>query len=139
MPSSNSGLACLKAAEEGNLPDRVWIGESHLVDWFWEARVRGRVGIAGGQFMMELGRRQADLAEPDTAISDMSVHAAVEPLLQAGLLQERQERLGFEHDTIAEWARLRWLLAQGPKLFKARRREKQQFTLAWCFSPAGDS
>jgi hypothetical protein len=104
------------AAEEGDLPVTEWIGESHLMDWFWDTRVRARVDMAGSQSLMELGRRQADSAELDTAISDVVPQSAVEPLLKAGLLRERDERVVFDHDAVADWARFRWLLGQGKNL-----------------------
>lgn len=113
----------VKAAENGDLPDQKWIGESHLVEWFWETRVRASVGISGSQTLLELGRRQADAAELDTAIFDVSSQTDTEPLLKAGLLREREERVGFDHDTLGDWARFRWLLANGaalPKVLQER-------------------
>jgi hypothetical protein len=99
-----------------------WVGESHLIEWFWESRVEGRAGTDGTIGLLDLGRRQADEEELDTALNHVSLsQASLASLIEAGVVHRRDDRLAFVHDTFGDWARFRWLRSQGPNLSQVLR------------------
>ncbi|HQU47139.1 MAG TPA: hypothetical protein PK867_30320, partial [Pirellulales bacterium] len=99
----------VNAATGGDAPEGL-VGESHLIEWFWATRVRGHADIGGSEALKELARRQAELGIDQELLRRLASGA---------LIRERHGRAGFEHDTIADWARLQWLLSRGTSVGKA--------------------
>lgn len=92
-----------------------WVGESNLIDWFWETEVsRQPNATARAAFLKDLGEKQADSLETETptdtfAISDLG---PLDSLISDRLCREREERLSFCHDLYGDWARQRVLLGK---------------------------
>lgn len=97
----------VRSTEYGQVLPNTWVGESHLIDWFWETQV-----LRGGEFavsngLQELARRQADENELDTGFRELSAsNVEAGQIIATGLLKERNERFAFEHDSLADWSRL---------------------------------
>jgi len=112
-------LLAIKLSTGGSVDTTKWVGESNLIEWFWETEVckqpnaRMRAGL-----LKSLGEKQADKLEAETPtdaffISDL---AQVESLISDRLCQEREERLSFCHDLYGDWARQRVLLGKANNL-----------------------
>ncbi|MBE9053451.1 hypothetical protein IQ243_24190 [Nostocales cyanobacterium LEGE 11386] len=108
-------LLATKLSTGGSVDTTQWVGESNLIEWFWETEVckqpnaRMRAGL-----LKSLGEKQADNLESETATDAFSISdlAQVDSLIRDRLCQEREERLSFCHDLYGDWARQRVLLGQ---------------------------
>lgn len=112
-------LLATKLSSGGTVNTRVWVGESNLIEWFWETEVckqpntRMRAG-----FLKSLGEKQADNLEVETPTDVFSISdlAQLDSLISDRLCQEREERLSFCHDLYGDWARQRILLGKANNL-----------------------
>ena len=93
----------------------AWVGESDILDWYWTQHIQtGSDGVARSRFAQKLACLEADqfltAAPIDTFSSD-------ECRLATGLEMDqviwiREERFGFEHDLLGDWARTRFLMSR---------------------------
>jgi len=96
-----------------------WTGESDLLDWFWEAEIRGREdGEARSTFLKRLGQVQGDALMTQTPEHQFQVAdlAPLPGLIQDGICGLREECVLFAHDLLGDWARQRVLLAEAADL-----------------------
>ncbi|MCP6761207.1 MAG: hypothetical protein NHB32_21270 [Fischerella sp. CENA71] len=108
-------LLATKLSTGGSVDTTQWVGESNLIEWFWETEVckqpnaRMRAGL-----LKSLGEKQADNLEAETPTDAFSISdlAQVDSLIRDHLCQEREECLSFCHDLYGDWARQRVLLGQ---------------------------
>ena len=93
----------------------TWIGETDILDWYWGQIVNvGTDGSARSRFIQKLACIEADQFLPAVPVSDFD---SDECRLSSGLITEqviwsRDERFGFEHDLLGDWARTRFLLSR---------------------------
>lgn len=89
------------------------IGESHLIDWYWEQQVElASQGLNKDRLLKDIAGRLADeliLEVPSSEFTGSDL-TAIEDLIKERLLCKRNSRISFEHDLIADWARLRILI-----------------------------
>jgi hypothetical protein len=112
-------LLATKLSVGGTVDTRTWVGESNLIEWFWETEVckqpntRMRAG-----FLKSLGEKQADNLEVETPTDVFSISdlAQLDSLISDRFCQEREERLSFCHDLYGDWARQRILLGKANNL-----------------------
>ena len=108
-------LLAIKISNGNSIDTTQWVGETNLIDWFWETEVsKPPNGIVRAGFLKALGERQADNLESETptdtfAISDL---LELDNLINERFCQEREERLSFCHDLYGDWARQRILLGK---------------------------
>ena len=92
----------------------AWIGETDILDWYWSQIVNiGTDGSARSRFIQKLACVEADQFLPAVPIGEFD---SDECRLSSGLMTEqiiwnRDERFGFEHDLLGDWARTRFLLS----------------------------
>jgi hypothetical protein len=92
-----------------------WVGESDLVDWFWQVHVSELGAGAGGDTcLLLLAEKQADDLRMETALVDLSFCSAdsVRRIIQDGISKEREGRISFEHDLYGDWFRQRLLVSR---------------------------
>jgi hypothetical protein len=112
-------LLATKLVLGGSVSTKNWVGESDLIEWFWETDVFKSPGAAmRSNFVKRLSEMQADELQSETPVDAFST-SDQEPL--DGLLSDRictlqEERLAFSHDLYGDWARQRILLAQSGNL-----------------------
>ncbi|HEY8269860.1 MAG TPA: hypothetical protein VIG33_03165 [Pseudobdellovibrionaceae bacterium] len=116
-------LLASKSATPGALdPAKSWVGESDIIDWFWERFVLTQAeGPKRSRFMQILAEKIADamddeIAEVEFEGSDLD---PVDSLLADGLCVRSSSNLGFAHDLYGDWARQRLIVSKknGVKAF----------------------
>ena len=103
------------APHAGSISTGKWVGESHLIRWFWSDVVGiGPSGHARSQLLQKLGRNEADGPSARTALSGLSSAEAVvlRELESMRICRVRDDRISFAHDLFGDWARLRILLSE---------------------------
>ena len=109
-----SALA-MNAAELHENITKTWVGESDIIDWFWNSVVRRREPEAvRSEMLMMLGEKQADRLEHDVPERELPNLNYLSDLKQDGLCVSRPyDRITFYHDIYGDWARLRRLVQLG--------------------------
>lgn len=109
--------AFLRIASDQDVGHLDAIGESHLIHWVWEHRIVAEHGTGVSNLLLELGRRQGDESELETAQSLLPAFASsVDFAVNGSLLVRSQMKLRFAHDIYADWSRMLWLLDQGSSM-----------------------
>lgn len=88
------------------------IGESHLIDWYWEQQVELiSQGLNKSRLLKTIAGRLADELILDVPSSDFDSHdlEIIESLIKERMLSKRGDKISFDHDLIADWARLKIL------------------------------
>jgi len=96
-----------------------WVGESDLIEWFWETDVvKPPEGLKRGRFLKLLAQKQADDLSFETALGDFSMSelGPVQNLVQDRICAQHEDRLSFHHDLYGDWARQRVLLEKSDSL-----------------------
>ena len=98
-----------------------WVGESNLIEWFWETEVSKQTNArVRAAFLKALGEKQADNLESETPTDTFSISDLVglDSLIGDRFCREREERLSFYHDLYGDWARQRILLGKANNLYE---------------------
>ena len=100
----------------GTLDASTLTGESHLARWFWRDRIRrGDNAVLRARAARLFAEKQAELVQseiPEAVIEPALLPACME-LVRDGICVMRHERIAFQHDLYADWARLEVLIAEG--------------------------
>ncbi len=110
--------ALLQAARQATIENEL-AGESHLIDWFWENHVSDIAGTSVSKALIQLAQSQADNSETLTHDVNVADGDSVDVAIQLSLLTRSGGAVRFSHDMYADWARSRFLLAQGEQLANA--------------------
>jgi energy-coupling factor transporter ATP-binding protein EcfA2 len=108
-------LLATKLSLGGSVDTTQWVGESNLIEWFWETEVSKQTNArVRAAFLKALGEKQADNLESETPTDTFSISDLVglDSLIGDRLCREREERLSFYHDLYGDWARQRVLLGK---------------------------
>lgn len=102
----------MNAAELQEDIAKTWLGESDVIDWFWDNVVRRREPEAiRSEMLMVLGEKQADRLEHDVPERELPNLEHLSELKKDGLCVSRpNDRVTFCHDIYGDWARLRRLM-----------------------------
>lgn len=95
------------------------IGETHLIDFIWEAEIENtNHGIEKASFMKSVAEKQADelLVGISTAYFDSSNIGTADYLRQEGFIRTKQQVIFFTHDLYGDWARYQLLVSQAAKI-----------------------
>ena len=95
------------------------IGESHLISWYWECEIEHQKnGLQYSKLLKRISANLADNLTHDIPSSDFSTDelAVIQELHLIRILRVSKDRISFEHDIIADWARLRILLDETPSV-----------------------
>lgn len=112
-------LLATKLSLIGSVDTTDWVGESDLIEWFWEVEVRKQPNATErARFLKLLGGRQADNLESETPEDEFSGSdlTQVDSLEQDRLCGRHEERLYFYHDLYGDWARQRILIGRANNL-----------------------
>lgn len=96
-----------------------WVGESDILEWYWSQQIQvGSDRVARSRIAQKLGCIEADNFLTEIPIDEFSTE---ECKLASGLEEDRviwirEERFGFEHDLLGDWARTRFLISQRDKI-----------------------
>lgn len=105
----------------GSIDATHWVGESDLIEWFWTQEVcKGTEGVQRGEFLKKLAEIQADRLKSATPKRDFPI-SDLSPLLSLKndrLCKDFEERLIFEDDHYADWARQRILIGESDNIKK---------------------
>lgn len=107
------------AAQTGSISSEKWVGESHLIRWFWRDVVEaGENGRACSVLLQQLARSEADGPTVRVPVSQLSISeaAVLGELEKMRICRVRDERVSFTHDLFGDWARLRILLGEAERL-----------------------
>ncbi|MBV6626989.1 MAG: hypothetical protein KI793_29310 [Rivularia sp. (in: Bacteria)] len=113
-------LLATKLSTGGSVDTQAWVGESNLIEWFWETEVRKQPNSnLRASILKSLGEKQADNLEPETPIENFShtEQTQLDCLINERLCQQCEERLSFYHDLYSDWSRQRVLLGKGYNLW----------------------
>ena len=108
-------LLATKLSLGGSVDTTQWVGESNLIEWFWETEVSKQTNArVRAAFLKALGEKQADNLESETPTDTFSISdlGSLDSLIGDRLCREREERLSFYHDLYGDWARQRVLLGK---------------------------
>lgn len=89
-----------------------WVGESDLFNWFWRTEIETSPhGSAQSEVAKKLATAIGDAVRADIAADKFSAseHEHLEVLIRNNICGKRNERVGFIHDRVGDWARQRVL------------------------------
>ncbi len=92
-----------------------WVGESDLLNWFWRAEIETPpYGSAQSEVAKKLATAIGDALRVDIAADEFSAseHEHLEVLIHNNICRKRNERVGFTHDRVGDWARQRVLIGR---------------------------
>ncbi len=98
-----------------NLELPEWIGESHLIDWYWETAIKQpSSGMIRDNFLQKLSQIQADKFETETPLIDFQTSelSIIDELKLENVCREQNEQISFFHDILGDWARQRILISK---------------------------
>lgn len=102
----------------GTVNTGVLIGESSLIMWYWNGEIEAhRNSLIRGSILKRLAEKFANeliVELPATELSDDL--SAIQELIRDRILKNRNNRISFEHDLIADWTRLRILIDKYPNV-----------------------
>jgi hypothetical protein len=108
-------MVARRSAAADDVETAKWVGESSVAEWFWQSEVdRGEAGPTRAGFVLKLAEMQADRLRWTMPIDSFGV-GELHPL--GRLVEDRicrrtaEEHVGFEHDLVGDWARLRLLIS----------------------------
>ncbi len=97
-----------------------WVGESNVIDWFWDSVVNASVdGPARATMLQQLAEQQADHGKHETPLTELGVSKAklIRQLQHDGVCkQSSSDQIVFDHDLISDWCRQRVLLSREQEL-----------------------
>jgi len=102
-----------------NIDTSKWVGESDLIEWFWESEIRKQPkATIRDRFVQLLGEKQADNLESGIPIIEFSSSDLnpVDSLEKEQILEVKEERLYFYHDIYGDWARQKILISKERQL-----------------------
>lgn len=106
-------LVLTNAAEDTE--SNRWTGETDILEWYWTQHIQGGAnGVARSRFMQKMARIEADqflVAVPIDSFESAECQIA-EGLIAEQVIWNRDEKFGFEHDLLGDWARARFLLSR---------------------------
>jgi hypothetical protein len=108
-------LLASKLSISGTVDTREWVGESDLIQWFWDTEItKSPHGAMRSLFLMSLGEKQADDLHAETPLDTFAPTdlTPLDGLRQDHVCKQHEERLSFSHDLYGDWARQRKLLQQ---------------------------
>ncbi len=112
---------------ESNL-DRPFIGEPDVVEWWWDEQVKcGKEFSVEEGIVRKLAIHLADAltseASPDVVKRD---HEAINSLIKKQILSRTKDgRIRFDHDLLADWARVMHLRSLGPDVLEFMREHSE--------------
>lgn len=92
-----------------------WVGETDILEWYWTQHIQsGLNGTARSRFLQKLACTEANnfLAAVPVIDFDNSECLLSQDLISDQVIWQRDERFGFEHDLLGDWARTRFLLSR---------------------------
>ena len=101
--------------------DRPFIGEPDVVEWWWDEQVKGGKDFSGEEGIARaLAKHLADAltskASPDVVKRD---HEAINSLIKKQILSRTNDgQIRFDHDLLADWARVMHLRSLGPDVLE---------------------
>ncbi|MGJ8673979.1 MAG: AAA family ATPase [Rubritalea sp.] len=106
-------LVLTNAAEDTE--SNSWVGETDILEWYWAQHIQGGAnGVARSRFMQKMACIEANeflVAMPIDRFESAECQLA-EGLISEQVIWNRDERFGFEHDLLGDWARARFLLSR---------------------------
>lgn len=96
-----------------------WIGESNLIEWFWDEEVHRKPGGAQrSKFLRLLAVKQAEKLRPEVPSDEFEAADLqhLDDLVADRLCRYHDEKISFHHDLLGDWARQRVLLARANEL-----------------------
>ncbi len=98
---------------------KEWVGESDLIKWFWEQEIDNHHdGLKRGAILKHIAEKIADELVTELSTTDFSSAelTIIEKLIKDRILRERDGKISFEHDLVADWARQKLLLEMSPTI-----------------------
>lgn len=114
-------LIARRISTGGVVDPKGWIGESNLVNWFWIEEIEAKTnGLRRGVILKKVAEKLADNLTVELPATDFSLDelAVIQELIRDRILKERNDKISFEHDLVADWTRLRILLEKYPNVFE---------------------
>lgn len=115
-------LVLANAAEDTE--SNSWVGETDILEWYWTQHIQGGAdGVARSRFMQKMARIEANdflVAVPLDSFENTECQLA-EGLITEQVVWNRDEKFGFEHDLLGDWARARFLLSRQNDIAKISR------------------
>ena len=95
-----------------------FVGESHVIEWFWEDLSKKTLGLQMSRLLQLLGEEEAERSGASIPIARLSESnfASLERLVADRVCRVRDEQVSFDHDLLGDWARQRRLLAEAGSL-----------------------
>lgn len=106
----------------------AWIGETDILDWYWKRIIaKGRDAAARSRFIQKMSCIEAEQFLPAVPIGEFESDECrlSSDLVSDQVLWHRNERFGFEHDLLGDWARTRLLLSHEHNVVSVIREKSQ--------------
>ncbi len=107
--------ALVQASGQPSFNDQE-IGESHLIEWFWDQHIAEEAGTKVSKALIELAKCQGDNSDAFSYDSQIEDGDAIDLAIQHSFLVRSNGAVKFSHDMYADWARSRFLLEKGEGL-----------------------
>lgn len=112
-------LLAMKLQAGEQIDTTRWVGESDLIEWFWESEVnRPPNATRKTHFLESLAIRQADNFEFETPLLELQDTTILDDLIQERICKIKHDRVSFYHDIYGDWSRQRVLLSKKDDLAK---------------------
>lgn len=114
-------LIAKRISTVGNVDLQSWVGESSLISWYWKEEIDAKPdGLRRGAILKKIAEKLADnlvieLPALDFTSDELSL---IEKLITERLIKNRNGRISFEHDLVADWIRQRILLEKSTQVFE---------------------
>lgn len=114
-------LIARRISTGGTVDPKDWVGESSLINWFWIKEIEAKPkGLRRGVVLKKIAEKLADTLSIELLATDFSSDelSVIQELIRDRILKERNDKISFEHDLVADWTRQRILLEKYPNVFE---------------------
>ncbi|MDO8140514.1 MAG: hypothetical protein Q6358_03365 [Candidatus Brocadiales bacterium] len=114
-------LIAKRISTGGVVDPQGWIGESSLISWYWKEEIEAKPnGLIRGVILKKVAEKLANNLVVELPAADFSADelSVIQELIRDRILKERNNRISFEHDLVADWTRQRILLEKYPNVFE---------------------
>lgn len=114
-------LIASRISSGGNIDLQSWVGESSLINWYWNEEIDAKHdGLRRGAIIKKVAEKLADNLIIELPTTDFSFEelSFIEVLIRERILKQRNDRISFEHDLVADWVRQRILLEKYTQVYE---------------------
>ncbi len=112
-------LIARRISAGGTVDPQNWVGESSLISWYWEEEIESKPnGLRRSSFLKKFAELLAENLAIELPATEFSADelSVVQEIVRDRILKNRNDRISFEHDLVADWTRQRIILEKYPSI-----------------------